>query len=111
MELTQFTKMSGQQAALAGVPRTFDELHDGAGKAMRNAPHDHAESRGGFPLARARMDDDESLLAALGGHHPVAGGLLLRHFSRMAGIKRSLGGNSFLLSGIRFGNHLHVPLA
>src|SRR5258706_11163340 len=95
MELAEFTEMRGQKPALAGIPRAFDELHHRAGKTMRDASQDHAEGGGGFSLAGAGVNDDQSLLAALFGHHPVASGFLLGHFGCMAGV----------LADILFGNH------
>ena len=71
---------------LAGIPGALDELHHRAGKAMRDTAHDHAEGGGGLALARAGMDDDEPLLAALLGHHAVADGLLLGHLGGVPGI-------------------------
>src|SRR3984957_17053819 len=95
MELAEFTEMRSQKPALPGIPRALDELHHRAGKTMRDASQDHAEGGGGFSLASAGMDDDQSLLAALFGHHAIAGGFLLGHLDRVAGV----------LADILFGNH------
>ena len=90
MELAQLAEMAGEQPPLAGIPRALDELHHGAGEAMGDTAHDHAEGGGGFALARAGMDDDQALLAALLRHHAVARGLLLRHFGGVACVEAVL---------------------
>lgn len=53
---------------------------------MRDAAEDHAEGGGGLALALAGVDDDQALLAGLGGHDLVAGGLLLGHLRLVAGV-------------------------
>src|SRR5262249_14112945 len=96
VELAQLAEMCGENLPLPGIPGSLDELHHGTGEAMRDTAHDHAEGGGGFSLARAGMHDNEPLLAALLGHHPVADGLLLGHFSGVAGI----------LGNVLLGSHL-----
>ena len=44
VELAQVAEMPLDQAAFAGVPSAFDELHHGAGHFMRDAAQNHAES-------------------------------------------------------------------
>src|ERR1700760_152659 len=62
---------------------------------MRDTAQDQAEGGGRFALARAGMDDDQALLAALLRHHAVARGLLLSHF----------GGVPDVFGNILFGSH------
>ena len=86
MELTKVGEVFGQQATLAGIPGTFDELHDGAGHFMGDAAQDHAETRGAFALARPGMDDDQAFLTGFGGHDLVTGGLLFGHLGVVTGV-------------------------
>src|SRR5690606_17595783 len=44
VKLTEVREMRLDQAALAGIPGTLDELHDRRGHVMGDAAHDHTES-------------------------------------------------------------------
>ena len=46
---------------------------------MRDAAHDHAESRAGLALTGACMHDDQALFAVFGFHHAITGSFFLSH--------------------------------
>ena len=84
----QFRKFR-QHPRLAGVPRRrLGELHDGDGIAMADMAKHHAERGRGLALAGAGVDDQQALLAGLGGHDLVARGLVLARLFLVAGIFR-----------------------
>ena len=66
-----------QDRALAGLPLALHVLHDACAHAVADRARDEAERRGGLPLPLPGVDDEQALLAGLGGEDPVARGLAL----------------------------------
>lgn len=48
-----------EEFALAGLPVTLDELHDGHPVSLSQRAQGHAKSGGGFPFPVAGVDDDQ----------------------------------------------------
>src|SRR4029079_11887846 len=75
-----------QRRSLARLPLALDELHDPHWHAMAERAQHHPERGGGFSLALAGVDDEQSLLDRLGGDDLVARRLLLAHLLGVAGV-------------------------
>ena len=82
-----------QRIALGGVPGALDELHHADPLAAPEHAQRQPESRGGFALAGAGMDDEQALLDGLAGDLGILHGLALGHLGAMAlgfGLDRSV---------------------
>src|SRR5262249_27610497 len=74
----------GEGVALRRAPCSFHELHDADPMPATEHAQRDAESRRGFPLAGAGMDDEETFLDRLAGDLSVLHRFALRHLGAMA---------------------------
>ena len=75
---------TSQRVALGAMPRSLDELHHADALSAPEHTKRKTECSGRFPLARAGMHDEKTLLDLLVRHLGILDRLALGHFCAMA---------------------------